>query len=95
MARLTTGQDAALQGDPQIRRRMAESFAVLDFNLEAVGSDGASAQRDSAEAWTPVMQKIWACSEAERLPLGIQKLGVVMNALMRRAVQALYTARER
>ena len=29
------------------------------------------------------------------MPLGIQKLGVVMNALMRRADQALYTAKER
>ena len=58
-------EDGALQGDAEIRTLLAESFAVLDANLEALSREGANAQRASADAWLPAMQKILARSEAE------------------------------
>jgi diguanylate cyclase (GGDEF)-like protein len=57
--------DGALQGDADMRSLLAESFAVLDANLQALARDGDSAQNASADKWIPVMQKILARSEAE------------------------------
>ena len=58
-------QDGALQGDPEIRQVLVESFRVLDANLDVLDRQGVSAQRATANAWLPVMQKILDRSEAE------------------------------
>ena len=58
-------QDGVLQGDADMRSLLAESFVVLDSNLQALARDGDSAQSTSANKWLPVMQKILARSEAE------------------------------
>ena len=42
-----------------------ESFRVLDANLDILDRQGVSAQRATANAWLPVMQKILDRSEAE------------------------------
>ena len=58
-------EDGALQGDADMRTLLAESFVVLDGNLQAVAQGGDRARRASAARWAPVMQKILARSEAE------------------------------
>ncbi len=44
---------------------MVESFTALDANLDALDRQGTSAQRVTADAWLPIMQRVLARSEAE------------------------------
>jgi len=56
--------DAALQGDPQIREVVQTAFATLDENLVDLAQQGATAQQRASTRWAPAMQKILNKSEA-------------------------------
>jgi diguanylate cyclase (GGDEF)-like protein len=56
--------DAALQGDPDIRAIVSQAFSTLDENLADLAKNGTAAQERSATRWAPVMQRILNKSEA-------------------------------
>jgi len=56
--------DAALQGEPEIREVVQKGFATLDENLADLAQNGAAAQERSAVRWAPVMQQVLNKSEA-------------------------------
>lgn len=56
--------DAALQGDPDIRAVVSQAFSTLDENLADLAKNGTAAQERSATRWAPVMQRILNKSEA-------------------------------
>jgi hypothetical protein len=56
--------DAALQGDPDIRDVVHQAFAALDHNLADLQQHGTEAQGRSAARWTAPMQRLINKSEA-------------------------------
>jgi hypothetical protein len=56
--------DAALQGEPEMRQIVKNAFLTLDENLADLARNGSSAQKRSAARWAPVMQDVLNKSEA-------------------------------
>jgi len=56
--------DAALQGEPEIRAVVQSAFATLDENLLDLAQNGTAAQQRSSSRWAQVMQRVLNKSEA-------------------------------